>query len=299
MNGTQKGFIAIGAVVCLALALLAGWGIGSRGSAGAVNGADALTGPGRYGTEGLRVSGTAIVRASPDVATVRFGYLGMASSAGEAKRANDEVMKKAIAAMVKQGVARKDIQTVEYQLSSETSTQPTGRYTQTTWKRALPGGGYRKVTRYTSDSVTRRIWSLQHTVEVRVRKVDTVEKVIDAAEQAGADQVGDVRFSVDSLHKLRTQAREMAGKVAREKGEQLARLLGAKLGRAVSVTDSSARDYGSPWYYGYGGYREPSAVNRAAQATSEAPGTDATPDSVVSGGQITVEAREEVTFALE
>ena len=85
----------------------------------------------------------------------------------------------------------------------------------------------------------------------------------------------------------------MAAQVAREKGEQLASLMGAKLGKVVSVTDGSARTSYTPWWYGNG------SANISAQATRDVAPADATPDSIVSGGQIAVEASEEVVFALE
>ena len=270
MNGTQKTVIGVAVVVCLALAAVAGWALGAMRSAASAARLQADLGPGRYGQEGLRVSGTAVVRAAPDVATVRLGYESRNRRARPAKLANDRVMRKVLAAMEQAGVARKDIQTVEYRLYP-------------VWEFDPP--------------TTRTLfWHVLHMVEVRVRQVDTVADVIDAAAEAGADKVDNVEFSVDSLHKLRAQAREMATKVAREKGEQLARLMGARLGKIMAITDGSVSTT-SPYWWPYRFSRL--GLSNVVQQAEDVPQPTAPPESVVRGGQIVVDAREEVVFALE
>jgi len=264
MNGTQKALIGIVVAFCLVLAVVAGWALGTLRATLSATALEADLRPGRYGQEGLRVSGTAVVRAAPDIAAFRIGYESRSLRARQAKLANDRVMRKAIAAMERVGVGRKDIQTVEYQVFPVWENWP------------------RPTTRTL-------FWHVLHMVEVRVRKVEKVADVIDAASAAGADKVDNVHFSVDSLHKLRTQARRMAARVAREKGEQLARLMGRRLGKAMAIVDSSSS---WPWWGGAG-------ANVAAQMTAQVPSTSAIPESVVSAGQVVVEAREEVVFAME
>ncbi len=265
--GWRVGIIVL-LVVMLSLVGLAGWALGGWRGAAAAQELGGSQGPGRYGQEGLRVSGTAVVRAAPEVALLRVGYESRALRAREARMANDAVMKKVLAAMVKEGVARKDIQTVEYRLFPMWENWP-------------------------RPTVRTHCWHVLHMVEVRVRKVETVAEVIDAASAAGADKMENVQFRVENLHKLRAEARKLAAKVAREKAQQLADLTGAKLGKVVALTDNSARlDY-TPWY----GWH--AAANATAQATVDMSSEDATPDSVVSAGQVAVEAREEVVFALE
>ena len=265
MNGAHKAMIGVVAVVCLALAVVTGWALGALRHTPAAIPVTTDQGPGQYGQEGVRVSGTAVVRAAPDVATVSLGYESRSRRAREAKLTNDRVMSKVLAAIQSQGVARKDIQTVEYRLFP-------------VWE-----------VRGQNPTMRTLFWHVLHMVEVRVRKVDTVADVIDAASAAGADKVDDVRFTVDSLHKLRAQAREMAAQVAREKGEQLATLMGARLGRVVAITDSSA---GWSWW-------GRSGANVSAQVTAQIPAAEVTPESVISAGQVAVEAREEVVFAFE
>jgi uncharacterized protein YggE len=267
MSATQRTGIGIGVVVCIMLALVVGWMLGGARPAAPTPAWAADVGAARYGEEGIRVSGTAVVRARPELATVRLGYESRNRRARQAKLDNDAVMKKVLAAMAKHGVDRKDIQTVQYRLFPVWEPWPTPSST-----KAL-------------------FWHVLHMVEVRVHKVDTVADVIDAASAAGADKVDDVEFSVESLHALRAQARELAVKVAREKAEQLAKLTGAHAGRLVSVSDYN------PQYDYYWG-RRGMTVN--AQMSVEAPDSvSVSPDSVVSSGQIVVQAREELVFAVE
>jgi len=264
MTRMQKvGFVVL-AITCLLLALVASWATGTMSSRSAVD-RQSYLGERRPG-EGLQVSGTAVVRAAPDLATVRLGYESRARWPREAKVANDRVMKKVIAAVEKAGVARKDIQTVEYRLFPY-------------WEQRPPS----------PRSLT---WHVLNLVEVRVRKVDTVADVIEAASAAGADKMGSVQFSVENLHQLRAQAREMAAKIAREKAEQLAGLMGARLGPAITIRDSSPQ-YNWSW--------QPYGANVAAQAALQVAGgeNNAEPDKVITAGQVVVEAREEAVFALE
>ncbi len=248
-------------IVALVIALFALWQVTAASTRGQRE--LALSGPSRYGQEGLRVSGTALVRATPDVAVVRLGYESRALKARPARVQNDETMREVLAAIEKTGVDRKDIQTVEYRLFPIWEDWP--RSTTKVW-----------------------VWHVVHMVEVRVRNVDIVSDVIDAASAAGADKMENVQFFVDDLHKLRGQAREMAIKVAREKADQLAKLTGSSLGKVVAITDNAPG--ASRWWYG------PTA-NVQAQAISEEPLAVA-PDSVVRGGQVVVQVTEDLVFAI-
>jgi len=256
-TAAQKAIVSITAAVCLILALVTTWALGRAGAVGRPSRATVDVTAG-YGHEGLRVSGTAVVRAAPDLAIVTLGYESRNRQAREAKSDNDRVMRRVLAALRTQGIRPADIQTVEY--------------------RVFP------LLEEVRPKVHVCIWHVRHMVEVHVPNVDKTADVIDAASQAGADNVSDVQFSVEQLHKLRARAREMAAKVAREKAEQLARLMDVRLGRAVSVVDSSS----------YGGWGTANT-----QMAAQVPGSATGPESIVSGGQVAVEAREELVFTLE
>ncbi|HET6644542.1 MAG TPA: SIMPL domain-containing protein [Fimbriimonadales bacterium] len=219
-------------------------------------GAESVGGPSRYGVEGLRVSGTAIVRAKPDTVTFRAGKDVSGGSIKDAKRECDATMAKVMAALEAKGVPAEAIQTVDYSLFDEHLTKP-----------------------------SRHVWHARHIVEVRSDKVDRSADLIDAAVSAGADRVSAVSFSVAELDKLRAKAREMAVDVARRKAEQLAKLMNVNLGKAVSISDNG--DFG---------WRGQSVYNAQAEYSGQPSAAPA--ESSVSGGQVVVEAVEEVVFEI-
>jgi uncharacterized protein YggE len=121
--------------------------------------------------------------------------------------------------------------------------------------------------------------------------VDKVADLVDAATNAGANQVQDVRYSVENLLKLRAQAREKAFKAAREKAQQLAKLSGVKLGRVVSVTDDpDAQNNG--WWYG----NSSNSVSNAAPRGKE---MDESTDNELSQGQVSTRVKVDVVFMVE
>jgi uncharacterized protein YggE len=219
-----------------------------------------------YGQEGLRVTGTAVVRAKPDYALVTVGFQCSRAKAGEAKAELSAVMARVLKALKAQGIEDKNIQTVEYSLDSD----------------------------YEGPQDSRQIaWSARNMVLARIEKVEDVSEVIDAATEAGANAIGSVEFMVDDMNALRAQARELAAKMARGKADQLAAQFGAKVGRVVAIQDGQIP---TPWY---GGIPAANSYVNATRSVGDAGSKDRNPDSVVSEGQISVEAREEVVFALE
>jgi hypothetical protein len=116
-------------------------------------------------------------------------------------------------------------------------------------------------------------------IEITVRDLSTVGKVIGAATQAGANEVQNIMLSLDDSRALRAVAREKAMADAQEQAEQLARLSGAKLGDPLLI-----RSHGG----GFGG-----PVMMAKEALS-ADGAQVP----FSPGQITIQEQVEVRFEI-
>lgn len=215
--------------------------------------------PSPYGQEGLRVSGTAIVRAKPDTVTVTLGKDVAAPTIKDAKRNCDALMAAVVSAIKAKGVAAEGIQTREYRLYDNYREKP-----------------------------ARHEWHARHMLEIRTDKVEEIADIIEAAVNAGADRVSEIEYSVASIHELRAQARQQAIKVAKEKARQLASLMGVTLGRAVSIIDSSYRS----WYPA-----AQSAMN--AQWEVRSGSQSASAERVLSSGQVAVEANEELVFEIK
>jgi uncharacterized protein YggE len=78
-------------------------------------------------------------------------------------------------------------------------------------------------------------------VQVKIRDLSTVGSVIDAAVQAGADSVNDVRFQLANPNEIRTDALTQAVTGARTKADALARAAGTEVVRVVTIDEQNYR----------------------------------------------------------
>ena len=184
-------------------------------------------------TSGITVNGHGEVDVPPDIGFVSVGVQSTAASVAAARDAAADSADALVSSLKKNGVAEKDIQT-------------TGLYIQ-------PNYDYSKSTpRLTGYTVT-------NTVTAKVRKIDTMSKVVDDAVGAGGDSVRlqGVSFGVEDSDKAKQDAREKAMADAKSKAEALAKLGGVSLGKPVtiaetqggstvpSVADKAGGDFGS------------------------------------------------------
>jgi len=205
--------------------------------------------------EGIRVFGTAIVRAEPDLALVNLGFDGSNASASTAHTEGNTVMQKVLDAIRAKGVDNKDIRTVEYSLR----------------RTEQPRSG-------------KIVWKIRNIAEIRVRDLDKLPEVIDAAVSAGANYIGNVQYTVEKLEELRSQARKEAIEVAKRKAQEMASSLGVKVGKPKHISESAPYDY---YNYGY-----------AAQRVIETPETEGSA-AELSAGRATVQLRVDVLFEIE
>ncbi|WP_315757128.1 MULTISPECIES: SIMPL domain-containing protein [unclassified Bradyrhizobium] len=169
----------------------------------------------RQDTPAITVSGEASVSAPPDLAQIDAGVASDAKTAREAAEANNAAMAKVLQALKQAGIADKDYQT------SRLSLQP--QYAQN--RPAQPAvTGYRASNRVT----------------IKVRDVAKVASVIDTLVAAGANDVGNIYFSVAEPSKLLDQAREKAVADARRKAEIYAKAAGVTLGQPLSISEDGA-----------------------------------------------------------
>jgi uncharacterized protein len=123
------------------------------------------------------------------------------------------------------------------------------------------------------------VFRVTHLLEIVVRDVERVGEVIVATTAAGANQIGGLRYTVQDPRALEERARRLAFEAASEKARQLADLAGALLGPALHIVEA----VGAPLV---------PVAERAIMVVADA----AAP---VTGGQLAVEVRLEVRFALE
>ena len=164
----------------------------------------------------INVSGQGEIAAVPDVATISLGVNTEARNAAEALKANNKATAAVLALLVDQGIAAKDMQT------SNLSLNPV-------WDRRKSNDSRPKITGY----------QVNNTVSVRVRDLPKLGEILDQVVSAGANVFHGLQFGTTQTADLRNQARKAAVRDARAKAELYADAAGVKLGRLISLSESS------------------------------------------------------------
>jgi hypothetical protein len=210
----------------------------------------------------ITVNGEAVVHAQPDKVTVNFGVETWDNSIAVAKKKNNEVMGRAVAAAKKLGVENKEIQTDYLNIEP--------RYKDDYQKRNFLG------------------FFVTNTMAVTIADPQKLELLVEKLLGAGIERIDGVQFQVSEFKKFREQARELALKAAQEKAEKMAAVLGRGIGAAVQISEG---------YSGWSGW----GMNRQAMTQNvaqEVPGGGETPGTVALG-KISVRASVSVSFELK
>ena len=189
----------------------------------------------------ITVSDTGEVYTKPDLVLTTFSVVNEAKTVAEALSQNAKDMNGVIGFVKSQGVEDKDLRTTSFNISpryewcDETQCEiypcPTG-------KRVLVG------------------YEVQQSLEVKIRDMEKIGTIIEGATEFGANQAGDLQFTIDKQDELKKQAREMAIEKAKTKAKELAGQLGVKLVRITNFSESSV----IPYYYGLEKAAAPSGV---------------------------------------
>src|SRR5262245_5012847 len=215
--------------------------LGAVGAGGATTAATAAQ-------HSIVVAGNGSVTVVPDRAQVSFGVSTDAKTASAALRANAAEMTKVIAALKAQGIAPADLRTDLVSLSP----------------------------RYSQNGETVVGYTATNSVSATVRNLVKIGAIIDAAVDAGANQVSGpnlVRSSASSLYRTALRA---AIADARGKARTIAAASGLHIRRITDVSESSAAP-------------APMPLTAKAGADSSTP---------VETGSTQVEATVTVTFAV-
>ena len=203
----------------------------------------------------LSVSAQAEARQVPDVATLSTGVVTQASDANAAMRANATQMDKVMAAIKAAGIADRDIRT------SGISLNPQYKYVE-------------------NQSPTITGYQASNTVDIKVRDLSRLGKVLDALVASGANQVNGPSFEIDQPEPVYDQARRDALEKAQARAQMYAKALGLKVRRIVSIDEG-------------GGYRPPMPMPMMAMSRAKAES-----DTAVAPGETTLSANLNVVFEL-
>lgn len=203
----------------------------------------------------LSVSAQAEARRVPDVATLSAGVVTQSADANAAMRANAEQMARVSAAIRAAGVAERDAQT------AGVSVNPQYRYAENQ-PPAITG------------------YQASNTVNLKVRDVARLGKVLDALVASGANQVNGPSFEIDEPEAVYDEARQAALAKARARAEMYAKTLGLQVRRIVSISEG-------------GGFVRPMPVQMMAMARGKSEA-----DTSVSPGETSLSASLDVVFEL-
>lgn len=158
------------------------------------------------------------ITAKPDIAIVTLSVVSQGKTVKIVTNDGNAKMTAVIDAVKKLGVDSKDVTTSSYNLYPE-YTYPENKSPIIT--------GYR----------------LEQGITVKVRDLAKVDDVLDEAIKTGANQVGQLTFSIDDTSVIKKDARTEAFKKAREKAEEMASAAGVRLGRVVTFSEDYNQYY--------------------------------------------------------
>ncbi|MGH9778723.1 MAG: SIMPL domain-containing protein [Candidatus Acidiferrales bacterium] len=159
------------------------------------------------GTLALNV--TEAVEVDAELAVLGIGYANRASSQQAAFSENVKAADQIVQALLKAGIPKENIETEELELSRYESSDE-----------QQPGQEFRAYQKW----------------RVKVAAVDA-QRVVDIAVEAGANEVGDVEWTVKDITALEVRANAAALSKARALAEQMAKALDVQLGALLQVSN--------------------------------------------------------------
>ncbi|KPJ55079.1 hypothetical protein AMJ47_01945 [Parcubacteria bacterium DG_72] len=167
----------------------------------------------------IAITDTGEVYAAPDLAVINLMVTNEAKTVGEAMAENTKRMNKVIEEMKSLGIEEKDLKTVSYNIYPRYEYEK-DRFGNVYGKRILAG------------------YEIRQSLQVKIRNLENIGQVIEKGTAAGANDVGNLQFTIDNQDELKKQAREQAIDKARKKAEQMASQLNVRLGKVTSFSEN-------------------------------------------------------------
>ncbi len=202
----------------------------------------------------LSVNGSGKVYLTPDVAYINIGVQSQSESVSDALNENTRKAQAIANALKELGVEDKDIQTSAFNIYPQQQYDPEGKMIGITY-------------------------IVDNTVNVTVRDLTVLGKLLDASVRAGANNIYGITFDVTDKTKAITEARQLAAADARRQAEELAAAAGVKL-VAVQNISSYVSSGPAPLYDAKGG----------AAAMGQVP---------ISAGQMVISVDVNITYEIQ
>jgi len=168
------------------------------------------------------VDGEGKVTAIPDTAEINLGIQVNKPTVEAAQKEANEKINKITDELKKLGIEEKFIKTINYSL-----------YPEYDYRAGQKIVGY----------------NVNITLKIKVKDFDKINQVIDTATSLGANQIGNLSFTIDDekLEELKMEARKQAIEKAKKKAKEIANAGGLRLGRIVNISESiPSSSYPSP-----------------------------------------------------
>ncbi|MEW5907807.1 MAG: SIMPL domain-containing protein [Patescibacteria group bacterium] len=161
----------------------------------------------------ITVNATGEIFAKPDTAQISISVVKEAATAAEAQKQHTEAINKVVEFIKQSGVEEKNIKTSSYNIF------PRYDYIE---NRGRVFRGY----------------EVNQTLDIKVRNLDNVGKILSGATEAGANQISSISFVIDDEEAVKREARKQAIEKAKQKAEELKEDLNVKLLRLVNFSES-------------------------------------------------------------
>jgi uncharacterized protein YggE len=160
-----------------------------------------------------------------------------AKTAREALSMNSESMAALLGVLKERGVAAKDIETTQINVSPQYSQPPRNQGGQP------PEGFVPRIVAYTVTNM----------VSVTSRDLTKLGEVLDAVVSAGANQIHGITFRIEDSSKLMEVARKQAMRDAKGKAESMAGEAGVVVGPPISISEAAGYAVPRPQMFARGG----------------------------------------------
>jgi uncharacterized protein len=180
----------------------------------------------------IAVAGSGKVYITPDIAYVAIGVQTQNETVADALTANNDKAQQISKALQDLGIQAKDIQTSSFNVYPSQQTGPDGKPLPTTF-------------------------IVDNTVNVTVRDLTTLGKLLDTVVRVGANTINGVTFDVTDRTKAVSEARKLAVQDARKQADEIAAAAGVQVdtvqSMSVSVNNGPVPLYDAKAVYGTGG----------------------------------------------
>jgi uncharacterized protein len=228
----------------------------------------------------LSLSAEGTSRRTPDIALFNAGVVTQAVTASEALADNSRKMDRVVAALKRSGIAERDIQTQAISLQPRYSDpeRDAQMLARSSGRPYVPPAEAAKIIGYEA----------RNSVQVRVRKLGEMGKIIDTLINEGANQVDGPNFTLDEPREAMDEARREAIAVGRQRAELYAQATGMRVARLLSVSEGG----------GYYPVQQVIAVTGSRVGYGGAPPPPPPPPAPVSPGELNLGTSVSMQFEL-